>query len=530
MDPVWKFLLLLAVCGSHSVTGDSALPVGHLQPLGGHRPPDVPIDELHTIPHPREFWDKYVKHEKAVILRGAAKNSPAFTLWTEEYLRDNYGKLEVRLEGKREKNGPSPIGAKGIIGRDTIGHFIETYQNKDAYLVSQLPTDMYHEVLVQPCLTCGSFRKNLVEIDLWMSSNGGSSVLHKDAFNSMNCLYNGTKHWKLIERKYEPLLHKAWEPSREVGGYSEVNVHKVDLLKHPNMAKVHWSNFTINAGDCLYLPKSYWHQVESVGDVNLAVAILFARLEEFDDSDCDTQKVEYTPLSELEVMWNWAGYGNMTMGHADLEESIRSLLQEKTDEVDGGTGKLTKDDLFNDLKLQMPEYDDDVLMMKAERAFAALDVNSKGYLDSDDVEALDWDTLRVFTLEFENQEPSNTELYEYSYIYAHEIMSTIVKLAKKDGELTRSDFIHAYTTELWGSEKFGTEIFDRLVEGQDHDEDVVQDLTVGKIEYALENWIIRIKPEMTPEMDEEYQEKTKEREDNSGVLNVVGDAEVHTEL
>ena len=51
MDPVWKFVLLLAVCGS--VTGDSAIPVGHLQPLGGHRPPDVPIDELHTIPHPR---------------------------------------------------------------------------------------------------------------------------------------------------------------------------------------------------------------------------------------------------------------------------------------------------------------------------------------------------------------------------------------------------------------------------------------------------------------------------------------------
>eukprot|EP00058_Branchiostoma_floridae_P008004 XP_002593492.1 hypothetical protein BRAFLDRAFT_119506 [Branchiostoma floridae] len=185
MDPVWKFVVLLAVCGS--VTGDSAIPMGHLQPLGGHRPPDVPIDELHTIPHPREFWDKYVKHEKAVILRGAAKNSPSFTLWTDEYLKDKYGKLE------------------------------------------------------------------------------------------------------------------AWEPSREIGGYSEVNVHQVDLLQHPNMAKVRWSNFTIHAGDCLYLPKSYWHQVESVGDVNLAVALLFARLEEFDDSDCDTQKVEYTPLSDFQV-------------------------------------------------------------------------------------------------------------------------------------------------------------------------------------------------------------------------------------
>ncbi|CAH1244730.1 KDM8 [Branchiostoma lanceolatum] len=526
MVPVWKFLLVLAVCGSHSVTGDSALPVGHLQPLGGHRPPDVPIDELHTIPDPREFWDKYVKHEKAVILRGAAKNSPAFTLWTDEYLRDKYGKLEVRLEGKREKHSWLPIGVKGI-GRDTLEHFLDTYHDSDAYVVSQLPTDMYHEVLVQPCLTCGSFRKSLVEIDLWMSSNGGSSILHKDAFNAINCLYNGTKHWKMIERKYEPLIHKAWEPSREIGGYSEVNVHKVDLLQHPNMAKVRWSNFTINAGDCLYLPKSYWHQVESVGDVNLAVAILFARLEEFDDSDCDTQKVEYTPLSDFQVMWDWPGFGNMTMGHADLELGIRDQLYELVEESDG---KLTQDFIFELLKLEMPEYDDDFHMGKAERAFAAVDVNSKGYLDSDDVEALDWDALRAFTLEFENQEPSNTELFEYSYTDPDEIMSKIVKLAKEKGQLTRSDFIHAYMTELGGTEKFGTEIFDRLVEDQEGDVVQIQDLTVEKTEYALENWLIRIKPEMTPEMDEEYQERAKEFEQSLGLHKVVGDAQEHTEL
>eukprot|EP00058_Branchiostoma_floridae_P008010 XP_002593498.1 hypothetical protein BRAFLDRAFT_119501 [Branchiostoma floridae] len=524
MDPVWKFVVLLAVCGS--VTGDSVIPVGHLQPLGGHRPPDVPIDELHTIPHPREFWDKYVKHEKAVILRGAAKNSPSFTLWTDKYLKDKYGKLEVRLEGKREKHSWLPIGVKGI-GRDTIEHFLDTYHDSDAYIVSQLPTDMYHEVLVQPCLTCGSFRNSLVEIDLWMSSNGGSSILHKDAFNAINCLYNGTKHWKLIERKYEPLLHKAWEPSREIGGYSEVNVHKVDLLKHPNMAKVRWSNFTIHAGDCLYLPKSYWHQVESVGDVNLAVALLFARLEEFDDSDCDTQKVEYTPLSDFQVMWDWPGFGNMTMGHLDLEMGARDQLYEMAEDSEEG---LTQDFIFQLLKLELPEYDDEFLLGKAERGFAALDVNSKGSLDSDDIKALDWDTLRAFMLEYENQEPSNTELFEYSYTMPHEIMKVMLKLAKKNGQLTRSDFIHAYMTQLGGTEKFGTEIFDRLVEGQDRDMIKAQDLTVEILQHAVENWLIRIKPAMTPEMDEEYQEKMKEFERWIGLINVAVDAQTHTEL
>eukprot|EP00058_Branchiostoma_floridae_P008005 XP_002593493.1 hypothetical protein BRAFLDRAFT_119504 [Branchiostoma floridae] len=106
----------------------------------------------------------------------------------------------------------------------------------------------------------------------------------------------------------------------------------------------------------------------------------------------------------------------------------------------------------------------------------------------------------------------------------------ILKLVKKNGQLTRSDFIHAYMTQLGGTEKFGTEVFDRLVEGQDEDMIKIQDLTVEKLEYALENWLIRIKPEMTPEMDEEYQERMKEFDRKIGVPNVAGDAQKHTEL
>ncbi|XP_019616378.1 PREDICTED: uncharacterized protein LOC109463921 [Branchiostoma belcheri] len=530
MEQVWKFLLLLAVCGPHSITGDSALPVGHLQPLGGHRPPDVPIDELHNIPHPREFWDKYVKHDKPVILRGAAKNSPAFTLWTDEYLRDNYGKLEIRLDGKKEKKSGIPIGVNGIVGRDTMEHVLDTYhdQDVDVYVISQLPTDMYHEVLVQPCLTCGSFRKSLVEIYLWMSSNGSSSVIHKDPLNTMNCLYNGTKHWKLIERKYEPLIHKHWEPSRAHGGFSDVNVHKVDLLEHPNIAKVRWSNFTTHAGDCLYVPKSYYHQVESVGDKNVAVAILFARLEEFDDSDCDTQKVEYTPLSDFEVMWNWSGFGNMTMGCMDLEmPGIRHDLYGLLEHSDG---KITKDGILQVLNVVIPEYDDDFRMKKAERSFKAIDVNSKGYLTREDVEALDWDALRAYALEFEISNPSNTELYEYSINSPDEIRYIMELLAKDNGKMTRAEFVHLYTTVLHGTETYATEIFDRLVEDLDGDVVHAQDLTEERMEYALENWLIRDEPEMTPEMDVGFYERMKELGQYIDVPNFGGDAIEHTEL
>lgn len=99
----------------------SGVPVGHLKPLGSHRPPEINlVDDLQEMPSPEEFWTKYVLPSKAVVLRGAAKHGKAFTQWTDDYLKKKFSDLEVRLEGKKEKSSNVPIGAKGV-GRDTIG-------------------------------------------------------------------------------------------------------------------------------------------------------------------------------------------------------------------------------------------------------------------------------------------------------------------------------------------------------------------------------------------------------------------------
>ena len=115
---------------------------------------------------------------------------------------------------------------------------------------------MWPDVTVIPPLTCGLLKDRLVEVDLWMSGGGTKSILHKDAYNAINCLYNGTKEWKMIEYKYEDKIYKAWEPPQMVGGFSRLNVRAVDLLKYRKVAEVPWSFVTVNAGDCLFLPKS----------------------------------------------------------------------------------------------------------------------------------------------------------------------------------------------------------------------------------------------------------------------------------
>lgn len=72
------------------------------------------------------------------------------------------------------------------------------------------------------------------------------------------------------------------------------------------------------------LYSGYYHQVTSYGTNNVAVALLFSRLDGVDDIDfagCD-QALSYKPLSEMDVDWRYSGHGNLSMGNTDLE-SVR---------------------------------------------------------------------------------------------------------------------------------------------------------------------------------------------------------------
>ena len=44
-------------------------------------------------------------------------------------------------------------------------------------------------------------------------------------------------------------------------GLSPINPERVDLLKYPKFANVHWHKVVIEPGDILYIPEGWLHQV-----------------------------------------------------------------------------------------------------------------------------------------------------------------------------------------------------------------------------------------------------------------------------
>ena len=246
--------VFLSVTFSFLALTAGSLP-GHKQKLGSHRSPDVPVDEVDEYISAQDFWDRFVSRSTPAILRGAARHSPAFEKWTDSYLVDMYSRMELRLEAKSESDGYLPRGELGI-GRDYLSNVIGYYHNSNTYVVTELPSLMYKDIHVLPCLSCGTFADRIQEINLWMSGGGTSSVLHRDAFHAINCLYNGTKDWLLIHPKYEDKIYMAEEAKHEIGGRSVINVDAVNMEEFPLIQDVHYSFLTLNAGDCLFLPGS----------------------------------------------------------------------------------------------------------------------------------------------------------------------------------------------------------------------------------------------------------------------------------
>ena len=102
--------------------------------FGGLGPFEV-VDEVEGFPETNDFFNKYVKSNKPLRMKGAAANSPALKLWTDDYFM-NRGDLEeqyVIVEKEKLEN------RRNSVLNITFKEFLRMYNVSNNYLVNQLP-------------------------------------------------------------------------------------------------------------------------------------------------------------------------------------------------------------------------------------------------------------------------------------------------------------------------------------------------------------------------------------------------------
>jgi len=266
----------LAVCTFLMLTSSCTAQRGHMKALGGQRDPEGTVEEIDGFPSPEDFYDKYILPSKPVLMRGAAKDLKAYSLWTDQHMSSRFGKEWVEVEeGKKENRD---LG----MWTESFGDFLRKYQGKDSkdryrgnfYSVSAMPNPQRAEYEIPRLVNCPKVTaERMHQINHWFSGGGTSSVLHRDANENLNCLMDGSKDLVFINKTYSE-RELYWDFSQN-HHHSHVDCDRVDLNRFPNFAQIKWWHAHMEKGDCLFIPVGWFHHVKSYGTRNYAVNLWF---------------------------------------------------------------------------------------------------------------------------------------------------------------------------------------------------------------------------------------------------------------
>nr|XP_039252441.1 bifunctional peptidase and arginyl-hydroxylase JMJD5-like [Styela clava] len=374
------FIHVLFCVLSHLSSVQCDDPLGHLQPLGSHMPP-INIDVIDTPPSPQEFLEKYVKVNKPVVIRGAAKAFDIFNTWkNDEYLREKYGKWLAPVEiGKYEAH------FNETVIKISFDWFLSNYKDKELSIIRDIVSKnpMRDEISLMKSMSCGGYHDRVTNVIFIFSSGSGQSAIHWDPAENMHCLLDGTKEWTIIHRKDRHILPE-YNESRV---YSVVDPMRVDMKKYPVMQDMPWYHASIEAGDCLFIPNNSPHYVKSGDSRNMAVSIWFAAPKSLDLKDCP---------ENMENLPNSVPLGRSLISRLENFKAMLYMM------IDNRGDELKEEKFFHDIEYPGMDYYDDAV-----KVWEAIDTDDDGVITAkeiEDITDISDEVLDAFSLDVDKYE------------------------------------------------------------------------------------------------------------------------------
>jgi hypothetical protein len=111
-------------------------------------------------------------------------------------------------------------------------------------------------------------------VRLWLSANDTCSPLHRDWPENLYAQVFGRKRFLMVHRKETRRVYRRPFYSG-VPNFSRINAENVDYERFPLFRDVPRIEFEVNAGELLYIPRMWWHQVRSL-EVSASINFWFA--------------------------------------------------------------------------------------------------------------------------------------------------------------------------------------------------------------------------------------------------------------
>ena len=222
------------------------------------------IPRLHK-PDPDDFLRNYYSKGNPVVLTGLFDHWPAFTKWSPDYLRTQFGDVMIEAMLRRESDKNYELNKDEHKTKINFAQFLDIVTgppSNDSYMVAHnfsLPgplVDLAKDIDEIP----GFLRPpdNLTEINLWLGPAGTVTPLHHDSSNVLLGQMWGEKQVIVYPWSEIHLLYN------EVAGFSRFDPETPDFSRFPLSRRATQMRATISRGEALFIPVGTWHHVRSL--------------------------------------------------------------------------------------------------------------------------------------------------------------------------------------------------------------------------------------------------------------------------
>ncbi|KAM4626161.1 HSPB1-associated protein 1 [Discoglossus pictus] len=110
------------------------------------------------------------------------------------------------------------------------------------------------------------------ESTIWIGSSGANTPCHLDTYGCNLVLQvEGRKTWHLFPPEDTPHMYPTRIPYEESSVFSKVNVINPDRSRFPMFSRASPHVVTLHPGQVLFVPRHWWHYVESIDDITVSV-------------------------------------------------------------------------------------------------------------------------------------------------------------------------------------------------------------------------------------------------------------------
>lgn len=222
----------------------------------------------------KEFYHRNVKTQQPCLFKDYAKTQRAFEKWkNESYLIETAGDEVIWAERQKDNRfAYFTDGAKRVYL--PYREFLEAFKIPNRtfhyyYSFSEPPGDLNKD-LELPKIMDALF--DIEKVTYWHGF-GTLTRPHTDAMENMMCVYEGYKNFSMVRAEDRKWIYSGTEGYPD--NYTPVEFVAPDYAKYPMMRNAVVKMIHIKAGDCMYIPAYYWHQVASSPKVSIGVATFF---------------------------------------------------------------------------------------------------------------------------------------------------------------------------------------------------------------------------------------------------------------